>query len=402
MSASPTSEVAGGGSLTPVVIGVSTTVVCTLPLLLAGALAVQMRAELGFSVAELGLAAALFRATGALFGAPLGLLVDRIGPSWSMRAAVAVSALTSLGIGLVARDILVVTVFLMIGGIANPLGQSAANALLSRSVDANRQGLAFGLKQSALPLGSLIAGVSVPAIGLTIGWRWAFGIAAVLGLWLLVRIPSSEAPAFRTRTAPEDGEGTPRLPLLLLALGLMASMMAGSTLTTFTVDSAVTSGVTPAAAGLLLTVGSIVSIVLRMWFGSRADRQSGGHFRTVAMMVGVGSVGYLLIGVGGPVITTVGVVIAFGLGWGFNGLFWYALLRLNRRTPGRVTGLVMPGGMFGGFLGPLLFGWVVEWSGYAAAWTMTAVWSLCGAGIILVASRMIRAQRVAAGLDGDV
>lgn len=389
-------------SLTVVLIGVSTTVVCTLPLLLTGALAVQMRAELDFSVAELGLAAALYRATGALFGAPLGLLVDRIGPSRSMRAAAAVSALTAISIGLFARDIIMLTALLMICGIANPLGQSGANSLLSRSVEANRQGLAFGLKQSALPLGALIAGVAVPVIGLTIGWRYAFLIGGVLGLLLAARIPPGEAPAFRTRTTPAEHDGTPRCPLLLLALGLMTSMMAGSTLTTFTVDSAVTSGVTPGAAGLLLTLGSIVSLILRMGFGVRADRRDGGHFRTVAAMVAIGSVGYLLMGIGGPALTVVGVVIAFGFGWGFNGLFWFALLRLNRRTPGRVTGLVMPGGMLGGFLGPLLFGWTVETSGYPAAWTVTAFWSLAGASIIMLARRMILRQLVAAGENGDV
>lgn len=391
-------------SLTVVVVGVSTTVICTFPLFLTGALAVQMRAELGFTVAQLGIAAALFRASGAIFAAPFGALADRIGPSRAMRYAAGISALTSLGIGLLARDILAIYALLLFGGLANPLGQSAANLSLSRSVQANRQGLAFGLKQSALPLGSLVAGLAVPLIALSLGWRYAFLAAAGLALWLILAIPAGSAVAFRTRAQPETTSGTRRLPLFLLAAGLMVSMMAGSTLTTFTVDSAVTSGVSPATAGLLLTVGSFASILVRLIVGSRADRRERGHFRTVAGLVAFGSTGYLMLAVGQPVLTAVGVVVAFGLGWGFNGLFWYALLRLNRQAPGRITGLVMPGGMLGGFLGPLIFGWIVDTSGYGVAWSVAAVWGICGAGIIMLARRMVIAglaeQRAGAGPDG--
>jgi len=376
-------------SLTVVVVGVATTVICTFPLFLTGALAVQMRAELGFSVTELGIAAALFRASGALFAVPFGALADRIGPSRAMRYAAGISTVTSLGIGLLARDIIALYALLFLGGLANPLGQSAANLSLSRSVQANRQGLAFGLKQSALPLSSLIAGLAVPLIALSLGWRYGFVAAAGLAIWLILAIPSGEAIAFRTRAQPETTSVTRRWPLFLLAAGLMVSMMAGSTLTTFTVDSAVTSGVSPATAGLLLTIGSLASIVVRLIVGSRADRRERGHFRTVAGLVAFGSIGYLLLAVGGPILTTIGVIVAFGLGWGFNGLFWYALLRLNRQAPGRITGLVMPGGMLGGFLGPLIFGWIVDTSGYGVAWTVAGVWGICGAAIIMVARRMV-------------
>lgn len=375
--------------MTVVIIGVATTVICTFPLFLTGALAVQMRADLGFSVTQLGIAAALFRASGAVFAMPFGALADRIGPSRAMRLATGLAVATLLGIGLLAQDVTGLYTLLLIGGLANPLGQSAANLSLSRSVQASRQGLAFGLKQSALPLGSLVAGVTVPLIAITLGWRYAFVAAAGLGMWLLLTIPSGEANAFRVRAKPETTSGTRRLPLFLLAAGLMVSMMAGSTLTTFTVDSAVASGVNPSSAGLLLTIGSLAAIVVRLIVGSRADRRERGHFRTVARLIGLGAVGYFLLAVGGPTATFIGVLVAFGLGWGFNGLFWYALLRLNRQAPGRITGLVMPGGMLGGFLGPLSFGWIVDSYGYDVAWSIAGLWGLCGALIILLGRRLV-------------
>ena len=34
---------------------------------------------------------------------------------------------------------------------------------------------------------TLLAGLAVPAVALTVGWRWAYGIGALLAQWLLAR-----------------------------------------------------------------------------------------------------------------------------------------------------------------------------------------------------------------------
>jgi MFS family permease len=374
-----------------VAISVAVTVTGAFPLFLTGALAVQMRADLGFSVAGLGIAAALYRASGAASAVPLGRLTDRIGPSWAMRLAAVLSFTSALGIALFARDLLTLCGFLLLGGASNALGQSGANLSLTRAVRLARQGIAFGLKQSALPIATLLAGVTVPVIALTIGWRWAFALAALLSLGIGLSVPSSNDVRLRARTDLRN-RATRRAPLFVLTLALMLSMMAGSTLSTFTVDAAVTWGVAPGPAGLLLTFGALTSVLVRLVAGARADRRQGGHFKVVAAMIGLGSVGYLLMAVGRPGISTIGVVIAFGLGWGFNGLFWYAVVRLNQETPGRVTGFVQPGGFLGGFLGPILFGWIVDVAGYPTAWVVASGWALLGFVAMLIGRRMIVAD----------
>lgn len=48
-----------------------------------------------------------------------------------------------------------------------------------------RRGFAFGVKQSAVPLTAMLAGLAVPVFAVTVGWRWAFGAAAALGLFAL-------------------------------------------------------------------------------------------------------------------------------------------------------------------------------------------------------------------------
>lgn len=379
-------------SLGPVFVGVAVTAIGTLPLFLTGALAVQMRADLGFGVVGLGVAAATVRLSGVAAAGPFGRLADRIGPTGAMRLAALMSLVTGLLVGLWADDLLTLCIALAASGAANPLGQSGANILIARSVAANRRGLAFGLKQSALPLSTLLAGLAVPIFALTLGWRSAFIATAALSGALTLLVPSVP----HQRRGPESGRQrteTPTRLLLLLASGMMLAMMAGASLTTFAVDGAVTTGLSPSAAGGLLVAGSIVSIITRIAAGLRADRNAGDHFLGVVAMMVVGSLGYGMLALGTPLLVVIGTMVGFAFGWGFNGLFWHAIIQMEPNAPGRVTGLVLPGGMLGAVFGPPLFGWIVDASGYGAAWSAAAVWALLGATVLLLTSRNLAARR---------
>lgn len=381
-------EATEGDSLTPVFIGVAVTAIGTLPLFLTGALAVQMRVDLQFGVVGLGIAAATIRLSGVLASRPFGALADRIGPSAAMRIAVLMSMTTSLLVTFWARNLTTLCIALAASGAANPLGQSGANILIARAVAANRRGLAFGLKQSALPLGTLIAGLAVPLFALTLGWRYAFGAIALLSAALALAIPSVEHFK-RARQSDSDAMMTPRSQLLVLAGGMLLAMMAGSSLTTFAVDGAVTAGLSPRAAGSLLVAGSIGSILVRVAVGIRADRRDEDHFRTVVALILVGSIGYGMLSAGTTHLIIVGVMFGFAFGWGFNGLFWHAIIAMEPKAPGQVTGLVLPGGMMGAVIGPPVFGWIVEAAGYPLAWLVAGGWALMGAAVILAVSRRL-------------
>lgn len=45
------------------------------------------------------------------------------------------------------------------------------------------RGLVFGLKQAAIPLATMLGGVSAPAIAVTLGWRWASVDAGIEASW---------------------------------------------------------------------------------------------------------------------------------------------------------------------------------------------------------------------------
>lgn len=378
----------GGLDIRLVSLSMALTVVCTMPLMLLGALSVQMRAELGYSIVALGGGVAVHRIGGALVSIPLGKLSDRLGPATAMRLAAIVATTASLGVAVAARDFLTLAIFLAMSGASNALGQTAANLALARAVPPGKQGLAFGVKQAALPVGSLLAGLTVPVLALTVGWRWGYVLVAVIAVGVFAAVPRGQEAKYRVPDGTVN-RTYGRRPLIVMAVALFFGMAAASSLTTFIVEASTASGVSPANAGLLLTFGSALSIIVRLSAGHLADRREGRHILGVARMQLTGMVGFLLIATGRPWALLLGSAIAFAFGWGFNGLFWFAIVRLNPATPAKATGMIMPGGMLGGVAGPLLFGVVADRLGYAGAWTMAASWSLLAGCLMLLGRRSL-------------
>src|SRR4051812_49255877 len=230
---------------------ITTTIAVVVPVFLVGGLAVQIQHELGFSPAGLGLAVSVYFGVSALASVPAGGLVERHGSTTVARWAIALSAFSMLGLGLAARSLTGLVLWLAVGAGANAAGQLASNAALAEHVPARRQGLSFGLKQSAIPISTLLAGAAVPAVALTLGWRWAFGAAAVLASTALLLVPTGPS-----HTKDRTGTDGRRATGALVVLGVAATLAAGAAnaLGTFLVDAAVDRGLAEATAGLSLTL----------------------------------------------------------------------------------------------------------------------------------------------------
>lgn len=375
------------------------TVVCALPVFLLGALSTFMREDLGFSVTMLGVFIAIFRGSAATVAVPLGRLADRIGPAASMRAAASIAALAALGTAVAVRSWPALIVTLIIAGVANALGQASANLMLARRVRTAKLGVAFGLKQSALPIASLLAGLTVPLLAATVGWRWAFAIAGCCAVAIAVI-----AQPGRDGASSGDGAATPppattATRLSLLVVGMLFAMAAATTLSAFTVESAVAAGVSSGAAGLLLTVGGVCAVAVRLASGALADRRKGRHLQVVSRMIATGVIGFVLLGFGTWWMLVIGTIIGFSFGWGYNGVFWYAIVRLNEAAPGRATGAVLVGGSIGGLAGPMAFGLLADTFGYAVSWRVAGAWAAIGALTIHLARRQLLAGGMAAASD---
>lgn len=392
---SPESSRAG---LTAMVTAIASTTVGQLPVFLTGSLAPQIGRDLAFSASSLGLSVAAFFASSALCSATLGRLSDRVGGRTMMRLGVLPAILSSLGIGLLVHGPAQLTGALVLAGLANGAIQPAANRYLVRTVGQQRQGFAFGVKQAAIPAATLLAGLAVPALGSTIGWRAGFVALAILATCIGLLIPW-RGPASVRRSRVTHSARLPRPPfarkaLFTLAVGLGVGSAAVNALGSFFVSSAVHIGVSDSAAGLAAAAGSVASILTRLTIGFRADRQQAGHLRLVAGLSAFGSLGVMLLALQASWLLVPAALIGYGAGWGWAGLFNFAVVRTHPAVPGRASGIIQTGGSAGACLGPLAFALVVEHSGYRAAWLGAGVLLLIAAVIILVGRRELYAAGV--------
>lgn len=368
------------------------TVVFVLPVYLSGALAVQLTDELRFGPTGLGVAVAVFFGAGAVASVPLGRLADRLGAVLTVRVSAAIAGIVSVGIATTARSWTALVAWLAVGSAANALGQPGVNRLLINRIPNARQGVAFGVKQSAPPAASMLAGLSVPLVAATVGWRWAFALAGPAALGIAVAAgrrpprPVRSSAGSEGRTKLRD----PRL-LLLLAVAFGLGNVASAPLPTFFVASAVDAGVSGEFAGALLAIGSVVAISVRIVAGVTSDRLPSGHLYLCAGMLGCGSLGIALLTAGQPVLMAIGVIVAMAGTWGYNGVFLYAVIRTYRDTPGAATGALMPGAMMGATTGPLLFGMVVDGFSYPVAWGLSVATAVLAAGGMVIGARQLSA-----------
>jgi predicted MFS family arabinose efflux permease len=365
----------------------TTTAAVSIPVFLVGGLAVQIGAELDLSPAGLGLAVSAYFGASALASLPAGALVERYGSARVSRVAILLAAASLIAVAALANALWSLIAILALGAGANAMGQLGSNTSLSRHVPARRQGLSFGVKQAAIPVGTLLAGIAVPTIALTVGWRWAFVLAGVLAL-AAYRLVPGEPDQSRRKGGAEEKRATGAL----IVMGLGATLAAGSAnaLGTFLVDSAVARGIAPGPAGLSLTLGGAVCITARIAGGWQADLRPTRQIGVIAALLASGAAGLALLAVPGTFPLVLGVILAFGLGWSWPGLLNFAVVRLHPQAPAAATSITQTGVYAGGCLGPLSLGALAAAAGYPTMWVVAAIAMLTAGGLMLLGSAALR------------
>lgn len=380
-----------------------------LPVLLAGALAVQINADMPAGQTAVATAVTISFAVGGLSAPLAGRMVDRIGWERAARAAAVVTGGAMLGAALAGPRPLAFGAAIAVAGFGIAIAQPASNLALLALRSGHRRGALFGLKQATSPAASLLAGVAVPAVALTVGWRWAFAAALVFPVAAALTIPgprgrgvragkgrhTSARPAPPVPDSPVDGW---RAALIQLSLaGALAAVAIGA-LSAFTAPAAVEAGHSEGAAGLLIALGSIVGICVRIGSGALIDRRgsgAAGAFAAVTGLLVAGVGGYVLLGIGTRALVVVAVILAYGGGWSWPGLFHYAVVTVNSHAPGRATGMIESGLQLGTASGPILFALLSQRWSLGGAWSVMAATSAASAVLIWLASR--RMLRVADG-----
>ena len=316
---------------------------------------------------------------------------ERIGLRASLRIGLVTYAAALAGMAASASSTVEMCAFAGLAGIGTALTRTASSVLVTWHSEPHRQGIAFGLKHSSIPAASLVAGLSVPALALTVGWRWAYAIAAVLALIVAALVPRS-----RGRLARGEKPGSPdltRWQLAVVAMSFALGAAAAASLGAYSVSTAVAAGLS-GGAGVLVALGSVVGLASRVGVGYWSDRRPGNQLDLVASMMGVGIVGFLLLAVPHHIVVSVAVPIAFATGWAWLGSYNLAIAKLNPHGPGAAMGVVQAGAFVGSIAGPVVLGILAENHSHAAAWIGAAIASLLATLVVVVVRRSIARAEV--------
>lgn len=355
------------------------TVVFVIPVFLAGAVAPQIRSDLNFDVAQLGVAISAFVAAQALLSGPLGGLADRLGGRTSMLVSSTTSVAVCVSVGTLVQGWMGLAACLALAGTANALGQPAASRAVALGVRRGRQGLAFGAFQSSKPVAGLLAGLAVPTIALHAGWRAAFLAAAGASAVVVLALLGVEADP---HGQPASGHDTTRLPRAVgapLIVAISLGFAAAKVFSSFLADAGVVAGLGLGTAGLLVATSGGIAVTSRLAVGALADRREGSQLGLVAAMLASGAFGFAMLATGRPAGMVVGTVLVAAGAWGYNGLFYLSITRLMPTRPATGTGIMLSGASVGGAIGPVVFGAVAERTSYGPAWTLVAIWVLLAA-----------------------
>jgi MFS family permease len=163
-------------------------------------------------------------------------------------------------------------------GVATP----AASHLLARTIPRERRGLVFSLKQTGVPVGGFLLGLTVPAIADRLGWP--LGIAAVIGLLVVMalllqpirarydgdRDPERRIGPGETLAAIRLVAAEPRLRPLALA-SFVYAMMQLSLFSFYVVVLVDRGGLDPVTAGAVFSIMHLGGIVGRPLLGWISD-----------------------------------------------------------------------------------------------------------------------------------
>jgi MFS family permease len=247
----------------------------------------------------------------------------------------------------------------------------ASSHLLARTTPPAQMSLVFSIKQTGVPLGSMLAGAIVPPLALLIDWQWSMGVVAALCLLcagvsqgMRAELDSDRQADARIRWGsliePIRMVLAHRALFTMAACSFMFSMVQLS-LTTYLVTflhDDLSYGLV--AAGLALSVTQLGGIGGRVVWGYVADRWLGAQrmLLLLASMMALGALASVFL----TTETPHGVVIAILVGFGASAIGWNGvyLAEVARRAPPGMASMATGGTLaftfLGVVLGPPLFG----------------------------------------------
>lgn len=365
-----------------------------LPVMLVGALAPDLIAQLNLTTSNIAVIVASFFAFGAITAMTLGSRLDHFGVQRVCLVTGSMSVVLLILIGLFARNTVGFVIATALSGATLAMTMPASNAVMVHAAPVARRALAISIKQSGVALALLVSGLLFPIVRGHLPWQSAFfsvTIIGVIGVLLLAR---------QHIVAPPRSQSGTRLKVrrsviwIGVAVGL-ASIIPGA-LTGFASLTLVTTGVSAAAVAVLFAGANVLGIGVRILSGWAADRSMINVGYSVAALMILGAVGALMLATPVELLASAGIIAAFAFGWGWTGLTYFLIVMNREGDAGSVSAVAQSGGMSGTAAGPILMGISISLVGIYGAWIVVSVIGV-GAGLLVVfmTRRTQRSQGVA-------
>ncbi|MCZ6838265.1 MAG: MFS transporter [Alphaproteobacteria bacterium] len=364
------------------------------------AIAPDVASGLSVSPELVGFQVSLIYFGGAVMSTVAGFQLRRWGP---VRVSQASLMFCAVGAGLaVIPSLATVAAGSIVIGFGYGMTNPAASELLLRIMPAGRRNLIFSIKQTGVPIGGVLAGLTAPPISQSFGWQWAPAVAAISCFMLALLIQplrtawdADRDPTARFKERPFDALSivwrSPPLRWLSVSGFFYAAVQLS--LATFVVTLLVTdAGFGLIEAGAVLAIVQAAGVVGRVAWGWIADRL--GHGLIVLLIIGGACVtGALLVMAVSETWSTFAILILFTL-FGINALGWTGVFQVEaaRYAPQGKLGTVIGGvtaPTYGGVIvGPAVFSLAfVAIGSYTTTFALVALFAVLGMLSVALASR---------------
>lgn len=381
-------------------------------------LAPQISADLKLDAAELGLAFSFFSFGHTAFCFFGGWAADKFGARRTLAVSMVVWSLFCGATGAVISlfSLLVVrTLF----GIGEAPWMGSVSKTLAESFSKERFASAFGMANSGQPLGGVFAGPLLGIVSVTMGWRWSFGLIALIGLawvacWVLFTRDQPEsdienekiAAPLSNHTSADSAAKDPLLKIILqpTVLATAVCLFTATYLLFFFLswfptyltqvyqmklsDMSLASAV-PWLLGVFgLTAGGFICDALIRWVGSPLLA------RKLVLVFGLctAAVSVMLAGNATSPATAV-TFMAIGVGAMYLAgptYFAIALEAVPARNMGSVSGFLVFIANFGGIIAPAATGYIIRGTGeFSTAFYVAGFVVLTGAALVALFVRRL-------------
>ncbi len=315
----------------------------------------------------------------------LGRAIDRYGERGVVGSTVVVMGLAAFGAATLASNYLLLLLFLTLLGACYASVQPGGTRAIIRWFPSHQRGMAIGIRQAALPLGTGLAAATLPILAHNYGWSTAVCAAGTFGI-----IGGALFGAFHRDHARRSTGGDTNLPssvaegikVLAKDSALRPVLIAGiaSAAFQFTFSTHVIAFLSSrlkveiVAAAFSFAVAQGVGIVGRISLPWVSDHfWPGKRLRSLSWTMCFGAIAGLAL-MALPAQSPSWLILTIFIALGLFGIGWYPLWLVEvaemapRNALGSTISFAMTLNLIAMSVMPPIFGLIVDLSGYSSAW----------------------------------